>query len=324
MLRIGRVSRAGPPTLEQILNRSMRVPASRASRVLRQLTPPPEGVPPIFPPKPAGEGGTGLSRGALAAEMKKEEAASREAEFVRPVARSRNTSQDLQSLLDAAATVGDWEGAAAAFADALRSPAFTPTPRQLAAVVAAAASEGATQHIEGPLMAALGSRPSAVAEETDASVVAPEAGVDSGADAAATDAAAVELIAAYAAADQWEPALRVLAHARAASTRPESLVSRAVTNAALQACERGERWHEALDIFSTMRTEAAVATPDAGPDSVTYATLMAVMEAAQRPDEARRVAADMPGREADEVLASYSALVQTWSARHARRAMKRF
>jgi hypothetical protein len=92
-----------------------------------------------------------------------------------------------------------------------------------------------------------------------------------------------------------------------------------VYNAALTACERCSQWVPALQIHAEM-----MRSTESKPNSITYAVLLATMEAADRGAERGHLAASMPGREADDVLASYAALIHTWSGRHARKSMKRF
>jgi hypothetical protein len=371
-----------PPTLEQVLTRSMRIPASRAARVLKRMTAVPlpavaaQNVPSIFPPPPARaaasgvDGRAGPPTGSRAeADLRKEERQSREDEYVKPMRPTRNYSQDLATYLYAARSVGDWEGAAIAFAAAMHEdPTFVPTSAQTAALIGVVADEGMLEAVERPLMAALVDRSrsyhlrsdhhvsngeaveaphdapdplaaAASAVEHVAAVVdarhappSPPASTASSTSEArisnvsiartrravsATHEAAVHLMNCYASAEQWLPALRLLAQAKLAS--PDGFVPVETYNAALGACEHSDQWYQALRIYSDM-----AASPESKPNAVTYAMLLAVMESSGRPDEGRELSAQMPPQEADDVLASYSALVHTWSARHARRAMKRF
>uniref|UniRef100_A0A7S1LEW6 Uncharacterized protein n=1 Tax=Neobodo designis TaxID=312471 RepID=A0A7S1LEW6_NEODS len=326
MLCRSAIARAGPPSLEQVLGRSMHIPASRQSRILKTLTalPPDQraAVPSIFPAGAKSAEATaadGPARSRAADDLRREEAAQREAEFVKPMAAARNTSQDLSSLLEATRSVGDWEGAAAAFADAIaRDPEFFPSATQVRTLVAVAADEGAPLAPLERLVDAIGSRRD---DGPAASPADPATSPDSPAQSpqgAGAQQAAAELISAFADVDAWASALRVLQWARLHGPVPDE-ATRPVYVAALQACEAGQRWEEALAIHREMASSRA-----ASPDGAAYAALMAALEASQRTRETEAVARLMPPREADEVVASYSALVNTWSARHSKRSMRRF
>lgn len=334
------------------------MPASRAARVLKKLStaPPPtsaDGSPlPLIFARPASSNADGLPSDRTARVLQAEEqrdAANRQVgEFVRPLRGERNTAQDLTSLLETACGVGDWETAAMAFAHAMRSSRdFVPTQRQTSVLVRCAVEQGVAAALEGPLLESLaGHRP--LGEDQEGSAVnngsgeqeyaGPAAAAGSpSAPTAARHHAASELISAYVQSDQWEPALRVFAVA-ASTASPRAPLPAYLCNAAAQACERGERWEDAIVLLNAMNAANPSApasverTPRASapgavyerPNAATYAAVMAALEHAGRSSELKTLTAAMPGREADDIVASYAALVDTWSARHAARSMKRF
>ena len=287
----------------------MNIPASRQSRILKKLTSLPAAeraaVPSIFPASPASSpsgfavdaAAAQRSESRAASDLEREEIVQREGEFVKAMSPVRNTSQDLSSLLDANRSVGDWEGAMEAFSSALASPDFSPTSEQIRLLVLTAAEEGVVERTED--------LPKALTNRGTGSITAAQQ-------------AAADLIAALADVDASENACRVLEWARHNNSTPGEAEGHVYT-AAIQACEAGQRWEEAIAIHNEMKRSR-----HAQPDTASYACVMSVLEACKRTAETEAITREMPSREADEMLASYSALVHTWSARHGRRAMRRF
>lgn len=226
----------------------------------------------------------------------------------------RNTAQDLTGLLGTAKYMADWESAATAFARAAKVDAtFRPNDVQLQLLVDACAKCDALPQVEAPLMefiAARGTSASDDASRTETTVAA---------EVQHNDGAATTLMHAYGQAHQWAAALRILTdmQATAAATgTPQPSVS--AYNEAFRACEHSRRWADALRLHSAML--------DAGrqPDAVSYASIMVTLEQTQHHEAAKQLLDAMPAREAADVMASYAALIHTWSARHAHKAMKRF